>query len=558
MRRWAAVTALALAACSPLIGGKSEPPPAGRFGKVEGRPDAARWLGADVAKAREAGASESELIAIEAGAAGDRVSGLIEVPESECALVIARAADSVEDVDLFAYGDDGTVLGSDEAPDKKPALLVCPPHPKRLYIVARIAAGHGLVALGGQRVRVADAAKVGKALDARGRPGETNTRLGAWPGLEEKIAERRRRVGSEWQDVRKMAVPLDPRTPTRVSALVDEDRCLDVLVVPSAEVSYLDVAVLDEQGHIIGRASASGRERALIVCSPQKAPLTVEIRPHAGRGVAAVVMSRTPAGGARDLDVRALAHDLAPIGDLGDTRSKNAARLDGQGYAPPKLISEGALAVGRRVSVNLDLPVGCARLDVLAARPVRGIETWLWSADGALLSRERGSGHATTFACVAAPAKARLDIEALTLPGKYAVEMRVEREVAGTLTAHPLAASRLISRMLSRGVAKSAREAGAPAAVSLSATQLERKDVFVPVGRCVDLSLALGAGASGAELRVIDAQTGKEVELARGTYSTSARACALERGDLRARAELRVKVGATTALFATRMLTPRS
>ena len=183
-----------LGGCGPLLGGGKASEP-GRFGKIEGQPDAQRWLGPDAARAREAGATDSEVVAVEAGAPGDRIAGLIEVPGDACVLLLARAAESVEDVDLFAYGDDGTVLGSDEAPDKKPALLVCPPHPRRIYVVARVASGHGLVAVGAQRVRPSDAAKIDKLLDARGRPNEAASRLGTWPSLEERIAEHRRRIG---------------------------------------------------------------------------------------------------------------------------------------------------------------------------------------------------------------------------------------------------------------------------------------------------------------------------------------------------------------------------
>ena len=544
-----------LGGCGPLLGGGKTAEP-GRFGKIEGRPDAQRWLGPDAARAREAGATDSEVVAVEAGAPGDRIAGLIEVPAETCVLLLARAAESVEDVDLFAYGDDGTVLGSDEAPDKKPALLVCPPHPRRMYIVARVASGHGLVAVGAQRVRPTDAAKIGKLLDARGRPGEAASRLGAWPGLEEKIAEHRRRIGGTWQDVRKVAVPLDPRTSTRISALVEADRCLDVLVVPSAEVSHLDVAVLDESGQIVGRASAAARERVLVICSPVQAPLSIEIRPHAGRGVAAIVLSRTPEGGARDVDVRATSFDVSPIGDLADTREKNASRLERLGYGRAKVVGEGALEVGRRLSVPLDLPAGCARLDLLAGRPVRGVETWLWAADGSLLARERGSGRVTTFACTPG-GKARLDVEALSLPGKFAVELRHEREVDEKLLTHPLAASRLISRLVSRGVVQNASQAGVPVAVALDPAKLDRRELLVPPRQCVDATLALGPGATGAELRLLDAKTGQELELARGTYSTSARACAFRPGELRVAVEARTTAGHTSGLLSVRVIAPR-
>jgi hypothetical protein len=88
--------------------------------------------------------------------------------------------------------------------------------------------------------------------------------------------------------------------------------------------------------------------------------------------------------------------------------------------------------------------------------------------------------------------------------------------------------------MQSRGVARSARQAGTPTAIALDTTKLERRQVLVPVGRCVDLSLALGPGASGAELRVVDSKNAEQLQLARGALSTSTRICA-RRGELERR-----------------------
>jgi hypothetical protein len=530
----------------------------GRFGALEAPLAASRWLAPDSARARAAGAGESVVVAVEAGAAGDRVSGMLALPENECGLLIARASPSVEDVDLFAYGDDGSVLGADEAPDKTPALIVCPPHPARIYLSARIAAGHGLVALGAQRVAPGQAVRVARATGARGLVDDPKQRLEAWPGLDDRLAEHRRMIGAKWQDLRRVAVPIDARMPTSVSAAIDDRGCVDVLVIPSDEVSHLDVAAVDLEGRIIGRAAAVGRDRALIVCAPSRAALTVEIRPHAGRGLAAVVISRLTEG-EHDLDAQALRYDLAPTGDLATAREKNAARLEHYGYdrVKAKVIGEGALEVGRRASVAVDLPNGCARLDVLSGAPVRGIEAWLWSADGSLLASERGSGQVTLFAC-GRGGKVRLDTEALTRPGRYAVELRREGDTPKLLDEHPLAAARLLGRMSSRGVIRSASQVGAARVVELSPARFETVDLLVPIGRCVDLTLALGPGATGAEIRMVDTADGKELGLTRGTYSAGARACALDRtGTLNARAELRAGAGQTRALTATRMLSPK-
>ena len=552
---------LALATIACAGGQRSTPPSSQRapvpFAKIDGAPSAARFLGGDPARASAAGAGDFVVIAVEAGAPGDRISGMISIPLEACVLLIARGSPSVEDVDLFAYADDGAVLGADEATNAKASLLVCPPHPKRAYVVARVAAGHGIVAVGGQLVAPENADLVGRAVGARGRPGEATGALSAWPGLDSKLGEHRRIIGSSWKDVRRVAVPVDPRTPTRLSALVEADGCLDLLVVPSDEVSHVESRVVDSRGRIIGRAAARGRERAIIVCSPVREPITLEVRPHAGRGLVAVLISKSAPGAQKDIDARVLTFDAAPVGDLKDSRKKNATRLERAGYGAAKVLGEGDVKVGRRSSMRFELAAGCSRIDVLSGRPVQGVEALLWSDKGRLIARDRGGGHAALFAC-STGGGVRLDVEALNGTGRFAVELRREREAPAVLKDHPLAASRLLGRMTTRGIIRTAKQVGAPIAVRLEPTRVHRADVLVPVGRCVDVSLALGPGATGAEIRLVDKGTGAEIQLARGTHATSARACSIGRPrTLNASAELRVAAGTASGLFATRMLSPK-
>jgi hypothetical protein len=520
--------------------GAKQPAP---FGKIAGKPDAKQWM-------RLPARGNAQVLAVEAGVAGDRISALLEVPETDCAVLIARGTSSVDDVDLFAYGEDGAVLGSDEGSDKAPALLVCPPHPRRVYVSARIAAGHGLVAIGAQRVAVKDAEKAAAMYGVRHRPGEIARRLSVWPGLDEQIEQHRRSVGGKWIDLRRVAVPLDSRMPTRVSAGIDQERCLDVLVLPSDDVGYLDVSVLDERGSIVGRAPTAGRNRNLIVCSPVQAGVTVEIRPHSGIGLAVVMLSRSSEGSEHDIDARAPRYDLFPPGNIDDTRTRLARR------GPARKAGGGALEVGRRSSLELDLPAGCARIDVLGGAPLRGIETWLWAADGTLVASERGGGRATLFAC-GKSGKARLDIEALTRGGPFAVEISAEPDAPKQLAQNPLAASRLISRMVSRGLIGGAPDVGAVHELGLEPTKLGSTPIKVPIGRCLDISAAIGAGGSGVELRVVGAD-GTEQSLVRGSYSANTRVCALKMGQtLEARLELRVLSGSASALVATRLIDPR-
>jgi hypothetical protein len=365
--RLALALALALGvgsgACAPAKTTAKAPP---RFGKVDEKPTKQPWMQG------KQSVGEAEVLTVESGVAGDRISSLLEVPETDCAVVIARATPSVDDVDLFAYGEDGAVLGSDEGSDKQPALLVCPPHPRRIFLAARIAAGHGLVALGAQRVHVRDAERVAKAYGVRYRPGELARRMSVWPGLDEQLEQHRRTLGGSWVDLRRVAVPLDARTPTRLSATVDAERCLDLLVVPSDEIVALDVTLLDAEGRIVGRARGGGRDRSLVVCSPTPSAVTFELRPHVGIGLAIAMMSRSREGTEADIDADVTRLDLYPTQGVGPERERRAAELTRLGLPGGRLVTTGTLPLGQRKSVSFELPAGCSRLDLVAGTPLRG------------------------------------------------------------------------------------------------------------------------------------------------------------------------------------------
>jgi hypothetical protein len=545
VKAFALLGALALLGCSASSTNARAPdaPPA-RFGKVASPPAVTSWM-----KLPKEG--DAEVLAVEAGVAGDRVAALLEVPEAECVILIARGTRSVDDVDLFAYGEDGAVLGSDEASDKAPALLVCPPHPRRIYVSARIAAGHGMVAIGAQRVAVKDAERAASLYGVRHRPGEIARRLSVWPGLDEQVEQHRRALGGSWVDVRRVAVPLDSRLATRLSAGVERERCLDVFVLPSDDVAYLDVQVLDERGGIVGRAPTVGRSRSLVVCSPTESAITIEIRPHAGIGLAVVMLSRSTEGTERDIDARAARFDLYPMGSLDETRLRSS------GERRARRVATGTLEMGRRNGVELDLPRGCARVEVTAGAPLRGVEAWLWAPDGALLANSRGGAGVTLHACTSG-GKARLDVEPIARGGPYAVELLQETEGPATLLTEPLAAGRLLERMLARGVITSATQVTAVEELSLEPTRLSTLDIKVPVARCVDLTAAMGPGGSGVELRFVNGENGEELGLFRGSDSVSGRVCALRSGKtLAARAELRALAGKARALVATRLIDPR-
>jgi hypothetical protein len=121
----------------------------------------------------------------------------------------------------------------------------------------------------------------------------------------------------------------------------------------------------------------------------------------------------------------------------------------------------------------------------------------------------------------------------------------------------PVAASRLLGRLLSLGFLPAPKEAGSPRKVALSTEHAVHEQAVVPVGRCLTFVLATGAGVTGVELRLTDASSGVEIALSRGAVSASARACSLDRpGPLELDVRARAGAGSADALLASHLTTP--
>lgn len=512
----------------------------------------------DPRRLRGAGSfGSSVVVAVEAGIAGDRVSALLEVPQKDCVVVIARGSTSVEDLDLLAYGEDGAPLGSDEAPDREPSLLICPPHPGRVLVAARIAQGHGIVAIGSERVSPQLAAKAAERYEVKPRDPGDPVRLKAWPGLDELVLRERARVGGKFQDLRRVAVALDANLATTLPATVDAGRCVHALFVPSDDVSHLDVAALDAEGRVLGRAVGSGRQRALVICSATATEISFEIRPHVGRGLAVVALSRSLPGTESEIEGDVIRRDVFPVGNAKSELLLLEQRLTKLGYAAPRPAGKLDLQVGRRSSTTLTLGPGCTRIDVVGSAPLRGLSARLWSETGSLRAQAAAGGSVTLFGCGAG--KPRLDASAMLAPGPVTITLQREPDVPPELVRLPLAGSRLVSRMLSRGVLRRADAIGKVTELQLSAEQLISVPVMVPLDRCLDVSVAIEGNAAGVELRAVDRDSELELEAAVGEDAASARLCAFNRGSrgsLNVRVELRSVSGTAKALLATRLLSP--
>jgi hypothetical protein len=511
---------------------------------VVGELDARLLLGDTPARAAHFGASAVSLVASSEAVEGERVGAFVEVPRDMCLLAYARASSSIDDIDLAAYADDGTPVAADEAPDPHPTILLCPPHPDRVYVASHTAGGEGLVAVAAQLVPPDRAGEVGRAVGARGAVGPGTRAAEAWPGLDDHVRAHRDALGGRWEEFRKVALSLDARAPAFVSFPLEANQCTDVVIVPDDDVALLEVEALDEAGHVVARAKEGTREKTLTVCSPVAVGGSLSIRPHVGQGLAAVVLARAKGDIARDLSQKPDIAWSAGVQPLDTTRGQRNQELAKQGYAPPLLSPAGTLVLGRRTQVPLELggpPGSCSRIDVVGGAPLALLEGTVWDDGGSLVTSADGAASLTLFAC--ARGKARLDLEARGRPGPFAVLVRPERWQNPAFTAHPLAAARMLARasegpsLILEGQPLNVR------ALTLDATRLSSFDETVAPGKCLRVAVGAEGPGTGVELRVFDRADTDEVDRSHGERAAAVRACAPATATKNFRIELRPTSG---------------
>jgi hypothetical protein len=522
--------------------GARGPLPAPRV--ILGELDAKALLGDVPARSSKLGAGPMSLVASGETVERERLGGFVVVPSGMCLLAYARASSSIDDLDVAAFADEGNPLASDDAPDAHPTILMCPPHPDRVYVTAVTASGEGLVALGVQFVPPERAADVGRAMGARGTRFATPRAADAWVGLDDHVRSHREGLGGKWEEFRRVAVSVDARVPAHVAFPLEADGCTDALIVPDDDVAVLEVEAVDESGRAIARAGGGARDRFVTVCSPLAIGGSLVIRPHIGQGLVAIILARAHGDVAHDLTVRP---DVAwASGNLTVEAAKGArnGELAKSGYAPPESTQTGTLAIGRLLALPLDFggqKEACARVDVVAGAPLALLHAEVWDDRGGLVTRGEGVASVTLFDC--SRGKARLELEARGRPGPYASLVRPERWKDPLFLQHPLAASRMLART---AVGPSVLLEGTPLpvrAVSLDASHLLEWDESIPAGKC----LRIGAGAEGEgmglEGRLIERVSGDEIDRSHADHAIAMRACATPGAARSVHVEIRATAG---------------
>lgn len=536
-----AVSAAACGAHPVALPPPAAPAPLGAPHVIVGALQAAPLLADLPARASKLGAGPLAIVASGPMSEGERLGAFVDVPLDACLLAYGRASPSLEDIDLAAFAEEGNPVAVDEGPDPKPTILLCPPHPARVYVAAHAASGEGLCVVAAQLVPKDRAPEIGRAVGARGAVGGPPRTPEAWPGLDDLVRQHRAAVGGTWEEQRRVAIAVDTRALSAVAFTVEEGGCTDALVVPDDDVAVVDVDVLDADGHLVGRAKDGGPARSVTVCSPITLNGSLQVRPHVGRGLVAVVVAKTKAGSERDLLTRPDVAWVAPVQPLEITRAARNALLAKAGYGAPSSSHTGQLQLGRRATVPVEMTGGgCTRVDVVAGAPLALVEVAVWDDSGALLGSNDGGGDATVFAC--GKGKARVDLATRGRPGPYVVLTRAERWNDPAFLAHPLAAGRMLGRAASSAQSVLEGTAGPVRhAVVDSAHQLVQ-NTSIAAGSCLRVAIGAEGDGTGLEARLFDAVTGEEIDRSHGQNAASLRACAAS-ATRTVRVELRATAG---------------
>jgi hypothetical protein len=521
---------------------------------VVGELDARALLGELPARAVKLGAGPLSIVASGETVERERLGGFVVVPSGVCLLAFARASSSIDDLDVAAFADEGNPIASDDAPDAHPTVLVCPPHPERIYVSTLTASGEGLVALGTQFVPQDRAAEVGRALGARGTRFAAPRAAEAWVGLDDHVRTHREAIGGKWEEFRRVAVAVDARVPVHVSFPLEGDGCTDALIVPDEDVAVLEIEALDDGGRVIARSSGGARDRTLTVCSPLAFGGSLVVRPHVGQGLVAIILARAKGDVEKDLALRPDVAWAAGSLPIEATRAARNQELAKSGYMPPESTQTGTLAIGRLSAVPLDLgspKEACSRVDVVAGAPLALIFASVWDEKGALVTNGEGVASVTLFAC--GRGKARLELEARGRPGPFASLVRPERWTAAAFLQYPLAASRMLGRSAVGPNVVLEGTAVATRVVALDATHLSSWEETIPAGRC--LSVAAGAEGEGVGLegRVMERASGDELDRAHASHAILLHVCALPATPRTVRIEMRTSAGKLDAVVGERV-----
>ena len=339
----------------------------------------------------------------------------------------------------------------------------------------------------------------------------------AWPGLDDLVRQHRAAVGGTWEEQRRVAIAVDTRALSAVAFTVEEGGCSDALVVPDDDVAVVDVDVLDADGRLVGRAKDGGPARSVTVCSPIALNGSLQVRPHVGRGLVAVVVAKTKAGGERDLLTRPDVAWVAPAQPLEATRAARNALLAKAGYAPPSS-SHDRPAPARASRDRARRDDRRRRLYARRRRRRRAARAGRGRGLGrrrraARLERRRRRRDALRLRQGEGARRPRDTRAARSLRGPHArraLEGPRLRRASARCRAHARA-----RRDLRRSRSSRARPGRCARPSSIPRTSYVQ-NASIAAGQCLRVAIGVEGDGTGLEARLFDAVTGEEIDRSHG------------------------------------------
>jgi hypothetical protein len=508
---------------------------------VNGDLDAKLLLGDIPFRATQLGAGPARIVASGPIGEGERLGAFVDVPADQCLLGYARGSSSIDDIDVVVFAEEGNPIATDEGPDSHPAVVMCPPHPDRVYLAVHAAAGEGLVALAAQIAPRDHAAEIAMKLGAHGARGEGPRSAEAWPGLDERVRARRAALGGHWEETKRVAVTADARSETVLPLAADANTCVDVLAVSDDAVALIDLEVSDGEGRVIARAHEGSHDRALVVCTTMALSGSLHLRPHVGSGLAAVVVAKLPIEEATELSETPQSAWYATARTVDQAKKTLDGELSRAGYAAGTNAGGGALTLGRRASLSLDpTPNACTRVDVMAGTPLSLFDARVWDDRGALVAAGEGASQVALFVCKAQ--KTQLELEARGRPGPFGVVMRKERWQSQAFMQKPLAASRMLARSADAPMFTVEGTLGDARALVVDAAKRSTWEASIPPQTCSVTAVGAEGDGTGVTLLATDAASGDELDRSHAASSARVRVCA-EAAARRVKYELTVSAG---------------
>ncbi len=296
---------------------------------------------------------------------------------------------------------------------------------------------------------------------------------------------------------------------------VEAGECADALILGGEELGTFDAEFVDADGRFVARAHDSVGSRALVVCGDRAIKGTLILRPHFGRGVAALVLSRVPAERAH-----MIAESDAMWGERGATlpAAMGAIEQNLTKHGYEKVGSKtGVLPVGRRATQTFNTHAPCVRVDTVTGAPLSMITTWLWNDEGHLVGAPRGALVSTGFVC--AKQNVRVDVESFGGSGPYGVLVHRIRLPIGKTP--PLAASRMLTAAPDLALNKETKIVTKAIAADVLATET----IHLDGRKCTEVGVGIEGTAAGVFLRLVS-QNGDEIDRNEGDYSARVKGCA--------------------------------